>query len=267
MEPDRKSCKATGDEVALLAACGATIVELNPYAHSLSVSLDEPEVSDGDKIKTIDAYYDPDGIPVAVYGVPKMETIFYHKHGDRSKRSTFKDAPYGILAKNVRNLRGLSVEWLNEILYFLDGNALHALDMTSGLSLILPLRLDEPRDIVVDLAGASLFVADCGVNPKIMKANLDGSDGRVLVGRKISWPSSLSVDFQGRRLYWSDLLIPAAWTMRPQPAPRHRASCACRSAAGSKRTVSRRLPALSETPRAAPVSGAYKSATAHSDIP
>ena len=52
-----------------------------------------------------------------------------------------------------------------------------------------------------------MFVSDYGANPKILSANMDGSDQRVFVESKVLWPTSLAVDYPARRLYWSDLKL------------------------------------------------------------
>ena len=49
-----------------------------------------------------------------------------------------------------------------------------------------------------------MYWSDWGKKPKIERANLDGTDRRVLVDSNLGWPNGLAVDLQGGRLYWGD---------------------------------------------------------------
>jgi low density lipoprotein receptor-related protein 5/6 len=49
-----------------------------------------------------------------------------------------------------------------------------------------------------------MYWSDWGEKPKIERANLDGTDRRVLISTDLGWPNGLAVDREGGRLYWGD---------------------------------------------------------------
>ena len=49
-----------------------------------------------------------------------------------------------------------------------------------------------------------MFWSDWGEEPKIERANLDGSGRRVLVTKHVTQPLGLAVDYKGGLLYWCD---------------------------------------------------------------
>ena len=49
-----------------------------------------------------------------------------------------------------------------------------------------------------------MFWADWGDNPKIERANLDGSDRVAIVTTDLGYPNGLALDYESNRLYWCD---------------------------------------------------------------
>lgn len=49
-----------------------------------------------------------------------------------------------------------------------------------------------------------MYWTDWGMNTKIEKSNLDGTDRIVLVNTLIGWPNGLAIDRIQRKLYWAD---------------------------------------------------------------
>lgn len=56
-----------------------------------------------------------------------------------------------------------------------------------------PGLLDRPGDIVLDPDSGKLFMTDCGTNPRLLTARLDGTDLRPLVEKRIQWPAALAI--------------------------------------------------------------------------
>ena len=52
-----------------------------------------------------------------------------------------------------------------------------------------------------------MFWADLGSAPRIERANLDGSGRSIIVAKDIERPHGLALDFDLRRLYWSDATL------------------------------------------------------------
>jgi low density lipoprotein-related protein 2 len=56
----------------------------------------------------------------------------------------------------------------------------------------------------VDPRAALMFWTDWGQHPRIERANMDGTNRRVLVDTKIYWPNSIALDFTTNRVYFAD---------------------------------------------------------------
>lgn len=49
-----------------------------------------------------------------------------------------------------------------------------------------------------------MYWSDWGEKGKIEKASMDGTDRKVLFGTDLTWPNGLAIDFDKKRLYWTD---------------------------------------------------------------
>lgn len=49
-----------------------------------------------------------------------------------------------------------------------------------------------------------MYWTDWGQQPKIERANLDGTDRLVLVDTYLGWPNGLALDYSTGKLYWGD---------------------------------------------------------------
>ena len=113
-----------------------------------------------------------------------------------------------VLVENVGRPGSIAVDWVNKNLYWIDmdQSSVSLINIDSRLQRrIITSHLASPQDVVVDPDSAQLFIADTGLNPKILTAWLDGSHLKPLVESKIQWPSALSIDYPARRLYWTDM--------------------------------------------------------------
>ena len=203
----RHVCLAQGKLATMLLANENAIKDINPYALSFLIEIQDGEPTTTFKIGALDVFYD-EGLPVEVYSVKtnsKDQEIRFIRTDQRNERTS--DDPSILLVKNVTDFRSLSVEWLNQIVYFVHGKSesVHAISIKSRKSVEMNLGLDEPEAIVVDPGIGQMLVADRGSNPKILVANLDGSQVRDLVTTKLIWPSDLTLDYANKRLYWADL--------------------------------------------------------------
>jgi low density lipoprotein-related protein 2 len=71
-------------------------------------------------------------------------------------------------------------------------------------AIILHEGIDQPRGLAVDPRAALMFWTDWGQHPRIERANMDGTNRRVLVDTKIYWPNSIALDFTTNRVYFAD---------------------------------------------------------------
>lgn len=49
-----------------------------------------------------------------------------------------------------------------------------------------------------------MYWTDWGTNPKIERANLDGTDRVTLVNVTNGWPNGIAIDHVEKKLYWGD---------------------------------------------------------------
>ncbi|CDW53518.1 Low-density lipoprotein receptor-related protein [Trichuris trichiura] len=104
---------------------------------------------------------------------------------------------------------GLSVDWVGRNLYWVDSN-LNTLEVASlnppHYRAILMNNISRPRGLTLDPRNEIrlIFWSDWGMHPHVARANMDGSDFRVIVDTKIYWPNGLAVDLPTKRLYFAD---------------------------------------------------------------
>lgn len=49
-----------------------------------------------------------------------------------------------------------------------------------------------------------MYWTDWGLNPRIERAGMDASQRSVIIGRNLTWPNGLAIDYENERLYWTD---------------------------------------------------------------
>ena len=228
----KRHCKAKGSDPVLLLANENTIRHINPYQYHKMVQIDSyghsnHEGYDQLKIEAIDIVY-LDNLPVAFISLRNNGTILYVKfdlkiESHKRKRSII-DQQTGVLVENAGTPKGLAVDWINQNVYWIDleTKSVRLVNYITGNTLtVINSVLDKPGDIVVDPDSGKLFLTDCGSNPKIYTARLDGSDFKPLVEKKILWPSALTIDYPARRLYWTDLKSRTIESVRLDGMKRH----------------------------------------------
>ena len=65
-------------------------------------------------------------------------------------------------------------------------------------------NLQEPRAIVVSPADGILFWTDWGDHAYIGRANMDGTNQRVIVNDSLAWPNALAIDYVTREIFYGD---------------------------------------------------------------
>lgn len=106
------------------------------------------------------------------------------------------------------HIESLAYDWMGHNLYFCDsGSAEIGIINTTGKHrkiLIGSSVLGKPRAMAVHPAKGLMFWTDWGINPKIAKANMDGSAITSLVTSTIKWPNGITVDYEEDYVYWVD---------------------------------------------------------------
>lgn len=121
-----------------------------------------------------------------------------------------------LVEADLASVEGMSYDWMSELLYFVDGTRfkIEAVKTTldnSGKNrmrrtIIDSGQLTKPRGIVVHPKLGYLFWTDWSYNmPSVSRANLDGTDIRVLFNKPlVVWPNGITIDYIAERIYWVD---------------------------------------------------------------
>ena len=49
-----------------------------------------------------------------------------------------------------------------------------------------------------------MFWTDWGEQPKIERAEMDGSNREIIIRQNIRWPNGLTIDYSAQKIYWTD---------------------------------------------------------------
>ena len=58
-----------------------------------------------------------------------------------------------------------------------------------------------------------MFWTDWGKEPKVERAEMDGSNRRVIIQQNIQWPNGLTLDYNNQKLFWTDAKVPRCIAM------------------------------------------------------
>ena len=221
----KKKCKAMGSNATILVANENILRHINPHARTQMVDL-HPQVSNEPRIVSVDAFYDETGHKVAVWAVKEEKAIYYHRmvktKDDKAKfkRATTtrtgmnNDDDKRIIAKDVIDPRGITVDWMARNVYYVEGDKKKRISLVNidnqFTKVIIDNKdevLEEPDDIVVDPTKGKLYIVDFGVNAKILVCGLDGKELKPIIQDKMAWPGGLAIDYPSSRLYWTDLKL------------------------------------------------------------
>lgn len=159
-------------------------------------------------------------VPVTRIGKPnviefdaKARSIFYSNGQSSSIEmvSIKNTSQPSTLVKNV-DCYGLAFDWISRNLYWssLEKGSISVVKVsnTSVYRTLLQSRSFHPTSIVVDPMGGKLYWAHWESRSpergKIYSTQMDGSHTTVFINTDIHLPSGLAIDYEEKRLYWSD---------------------------------------------------------------
>uniref|UniRef100_A0A3P9Q9D5 EGF-like domain-containing protein n=1 Tax=Poecilia reticulata TaxID=8081 RepID=A0A3P9Q9D5_POERE len=108
---------------------------------------------------------------------------------------------------SLSNPDGLAVDWVGGNLYWCDkGRDTIEVSKLNGAyrTVLVNSGLREPRAVAVDVRYGYLYWSDWGDNPHIGRIGMDGTDRKIIIEDKITWPNGLTLDFVNDRIYWAD---------------------------------------------------------------
>ncbi|XP_028393318.1 low-density lipoprotein receptor-related protein 2-like [Dendronephthya gigantea] len=137
------------------------------------------------------------------------EEMLYFSDSSRLYRVRFDGAGMqSLVNESLGYIDGVAVDWEARNLYWTDGRlktiSVAKLDGKYRRTLIKD-DLGRPRAVVVHPKEGYLFWTDWGHEPKIERAEMDGTNRRTIVdGGDLHWPNGLTIDFTASKLYWID---------------------------------------------------------------
>ncbi|GIY75808.1 low-density lipoprotein receptor-related protein 6 [Caerostris extrusa] len=156
-------------------------------------------IKDLEDVNFLDFYYDEQLIYWADVG---LEEIRYMNINDPKSNKS-------IISTGLISPDGLAVDWMGKKLYWSDSetNRIEVSNLDGSYRKVLFWsNLDQPRSIALVPTDGWMFWTDWGESPKIEKASMNGDQhSRVaIVTHGISWPNGIAIDYDTKRLYWTD---------------------------------------------------------------
>ncbi|XP_044256052.1 low-density lipoprotein receptor-related protein 6 [Tribolium madens] len=113
-----------------------------------------------------------------------------------------------VVTDEIQHPDGIAVDWVSRNIYWTDAGTdrveVYRLEKKYRKVIIFN-DLMEPRGIAVAPELGWLFWSDWyDKNPKVERANLDGSDRTAIVYENLGWPNGITLDLNKGRLYWCD---------------------------------------------------------------
>ncbi|XP_043269103.1 low-density lipoprotein receptor-related protein 4 isoform X2 [Venturia canescens] len=102
---------------------------------------------------------------------------------------------------------GIAIDWIHDLLFWTDAGTSRIEVITLDTNIrhvLISSDLGKPRAIAVHPHYGYVFWTDWGSNPKIERADMDGSDRTAIVTTSITWPNGLTIDYTTDRIFWTD---------------------------------------------------------------
>ncbi|KAG8179495.1 hypothetical protein JTE90_027207 [Oedothorax gibbosus] len=140
------------------------------------------------------------------------QTIFWSDPGSEEIRSMNINDPKSnrtIISTGLISPDGLAVDWIGKKLYWTDSetNRIEVSNLDGSYRKVLFWKdMDQPRSLALVPMDGWMFWTDWGETPKIEKASMDGNHSSrvVIVADDILWPNGIAVDYDTKRIYWTD---------------------------------------------------------------
>lgn len=114
-----------------------------------------------------------------------------------------------VLNKTI-NPEGIAFDWTTKKIYWTDSanRSIYAMNK-DGSQLVMIAHVERPRAIVLDPCEGFMYYTDWGRygnTGKIYRATMAGNNKQAIVEQNLTQPSGLALDYDGKKLYWTDAL-------------------------------------------------------------
>nr|XP_018901907.1 PREDICTED: prolow-density lipoprotein receptor-related protein 1 [Bemisia tabaci] len=145
--------------------------------------------------------------------------IWSDKHSKTLHKYTFESSPPNVtlvskpenpsklVVADMSNPRSIAFDWIGIRLYWIESghNSIKASDLDRNRSVtLLTNSSSRPYDLVVYSPLGKMMWTDCGINPKVVVAAMNGSNPTSLVETSLKWPTGIAYDPPSERIYWAD---------------------------------------------------------------
>ncbi|GFQ74800.1 low-density lipoprotein receptor-related protein 6 [Trichonephila clavata] len=156
-------------------------------------------IKDLEDVNYVDFYYDEQLIFWADVGLEEIRCM--NINNPKSNKS--------IISTGLTSPDGLAVDWMGKKLYWSDSetNRIEVSNLDGSYRKVLFWKdLDQPRSLALVPMDGWMFWTDWGETPKIERASMDGNQTTraVIIKDDISWPNGIAVDYDTKRIYWTD---------------------------------------------------------------
>ncbi|XP_075257445.1 uncharacterized protein LOC142349630 [Convolutriloba macropyga] len=103
----------------------------------------------------------------------------------------------------VEQLENIAIDWITENIFWLSKNGLHVKRINGSQSKTLVKNVKRPRGLTIHPFKDLVFYTDWEHPAKIAAIFMDGT-GHKIITQHVSWPMSLTIDYEHDILYWVD---------------------------------------------------------------
>ncbi|XP_015608522.1 low-density lipoprotein receptor-related protein 4 isoform X2 [Cephus cinctus] len=191
LRPDLRTCKALGANPTLLFANRVDIRQV-----SLSNSKHTSIRKGLHNAIALDYHY-------------KRGTIYWSDVSLDVIRKVYVNGsdPEDVVRWGLESPGGVAIDWIHDLLFWTDSGTrrVEVITLDSRMRhVIVSSDLDKPRAIAVHPNYGYVYWTDWGPNPKIERADMDGSGRVALITDSVYWPNGLTIDYTANRIFWAD---------------------------------------------------------------
>ena len=117
-----------------------------------------------------------------------------------------------IIKNNAKGLEGISLDWVNNKLYWLDRHTQHmsVCELDGRNRKTIATDIEDPRAIVVHPGIGYVFFTSWQLHAFIGRIGMNGDNATftrllsTVAGHEMAWPNALTIDFFAEKLWWAD---------------------------------------------------------------
>ncbi|KAF7998627.1 hypothetical protein HCN44_011035 [Aphidius gifuensis] len=199
LRPDLRTCKAIGGNPSLILTNRVDIRKIN-----ISPATDikyTPILKSLHNAIAMDYHYEKDVIYWSDVSLDVIKKVYLNGSSQDD-----------VIRWGLESPGGVAIDWIHDLLFWTDSGTrrVEVITLESKIRhVLISSDLDKPRAIAVHPHYGYVFWTDWGPNPKIERADMDGSGRISLITDSITWPNGLTIDYPTEKIYWTDAKHPA----------------------------------------------------------